>query len=63
MDDRKTGARNEFVFWARQYWETRSPADLLAVGEYWGRLCVLYDGAPPEDLEETMNVIVESLGA
>ena len=63
MDDRKTGARNEFVFWAWQYWETRSPADLLAVGEYWGRLCVLYADAVPEDLEEIMETIVESLGA
>ena len=62
MEGKKAKVREEFLFWARQYWEHRNPADLLAVGEYWGRLCVLYADAVPEDLEEIMDRIVESLG-
>ena len=62
MEDKKAYAEKEFRFWAGEYWEHRNPADLLAVGQYWGQLTILYDGAVPEELENYMEIIVESLG-
>lgn len=56
-------AQENFVFWATEYWAHRNPSDLLAVGQYWGQLTVYYDKAVPEELENIMDRIVESLGA
>ena len=51
--------REDFLFWARQYQEAKAKIDLLAVGQYWGMLCVLHDGHVPEDLTATMKAILE----
>ena len=62
-EDPKEQAKDNFVFWATEYWAHRNPSDLLAVGQYWGKLTVYYDKGMPEELENIMDRIVESLGA